>query len=310
VTVLGFVSTWDRAPDWKAALTALEPGLDFRIDPELGDARQIEAALVWKPRPGALATMPNLKVIVSLGAGVDSLRREEMPADVPVVRMIDPQLTRGMVEYVLYAVLRQHRYFPFFEDKQRASAWDQGGPVPDTARTTVGVMGIGVIGGAIARALREVGFAVRGWSRTPHAVEGIEGFHGADGLAPFLAECRHAVCVLPLTPATRGLIDARFLSLLPKGAHLINIGRGGHADEAAILAALDSGRLGHATLDVFHQEPLPAEHRFWRHPGVTLTPHVASLTLARTGAPHVIAAVRAVREGRRPDGLVDWARGY
>ena len=295
---------------WRDALNRAMPDLEIRDWDRPGDKADIEFAFVWNPPPGSLREFPNLRAIFSLGAGVDHLLRDaNLPAGVPIVRMVEPELTRGMAEYVVLHVLRHHRRQREIEENQRRGIWDPIA-VPTAPARQVGLMGLGVLGSAAARALAALDFDVAGWSRRPKPLPGIAGFHGAEGLAPFLARSQILVCLLPLTPDTAGILDARLFAALPRGASLINAARGGHQMEADILAALDSGQLSEATLDVFHDEPLPPGHRFWTHPRVTVTPHNASLTDPDSGARQVVENIRRLRCGEALDNVVNPESGY
>ncbi len=249
-------------------------------------------------------------MIFSLGAGVDHLLSDpELPAGVPIVRMTDAALTRGMTEYVTLHVLRHHRRQRALEANQRAGAWEHV-VTPTAPARRVGIMGLGMLGRAAARALAALEFDLAGWSRTAHDIAGVACFHGPDGLGPFLARTEILVCLLPLTPETEGILTAALFAQLPKGASLINAARGGHQVEADILAALESGQLSEATLDVFETEPLPAGHPFWSHPRVTVTPHNASVTDPDSGARQVIENISRFRRGEPLPDLVDVKAGY
>jgi glyoxylate/hydroxypyruvate reductase A len=288
-----FYSKVDDPVEWAAALKRAEPSLDVRVWPDLGDVADINGALVWRPPTGLLAGLPNLKVVFSLGAGVDHVFADaELPASVPVVRLVDPALTSQMVEYVLLAVLHHHRRMDDYE------------------ACRVGVMGLGEIGAAAARALAGLGFSVAGWSRTPKSLDSIESFHGADGFLPFLAESNVVVCLLPLTPETTGILDARAFAAMPKGAYVVSAGRGAHLVENDLVAALDSGHLSGAWLDVCQTEPLPPDSPLWRQKHVTITPHIAGWVLPRTASVQVIDNLRRVLAGDPPLNIVDPARGY
>ncbi len=305
-----FRTEFARVPQWREAFRRHAPELEFRAWDEPGDVDEIEFALVWKPPPGVLRTFPNLKVIFSLGAGVDHLMSDKaLPAGVPIVRMTDAELTRGMTEYVVLHVLRHHRRQREMENNQRAGAWKHAF-VPTAPARRVGIMGLGVLGRAAVTALAALEFDLAGWSRTAHDIAGIECFHGADGLGPFLARSEILVCLLPLTPQTEGILNASLFAQLPKGASLINAARGGHQVEDDILAALESGQLSEATLDVFETEPLSAGHPFWSHPKVTVTPHNASVTDPDSGARQVIENIRRFRRGEALPDLVDVKAGY
>jgi len=307
---IAFISEWDNGARWRVELERHLGELDWRDWPALGRVEDIEIALAWAPPAGLLATLPDLKLIVSLGMGVDHLLKDtSLPEGVPVTRIHDPQLVEQMVEYAVLASLRVLRQSDEYDALQRAGQWKRL-PLREARDWRVGVMGLGAIGEAAARAHRALGFAVRGWARRPRQIEGIECFAGEAGLAPFLAGSDIAICLLPLTPETRGILHARTLALLPKGAHVINIARGGHVVEPDLLAALDSGQLAGATLDVFATEPLPPQHPFWRHPKIRLTPHIAGQTNPRTATPGVADNIRRLREGRPLQHLIQRSAGY
>jgi glyoxylate/hydroxypyruvate reductase A len=295
---------------WRGYIQAYDPTIDFRVWPETGAVEEIDYALAWLPRPGDLARYPNLKAIFWLGAGVDHLLTDAaLPRHVPVVRLVDDGLTAGMAEYVLLHVLRYHRRLPELEAQQREGVWRKlAYPLAKDRR--VGIMGLGVLGRDVAKRLVDLGFDVAGWSGSPKQLAGVASFHGDEQLIPFLGRSEILVCLLPLTPATTGIINTRTLAALPKGTTFINAARGGHVVDADLIAALDRGHLAHATLDVFTTEPLPVEHPFWRHPHITVTPHIASVTISETASRVVIDGLKALRDGRRPANIVDLAKGY
>lgn len=297
--------------DWRDALLAVDPSLDIRLFPDVGDPAGIEAAVCWTQHDMAeLRRYPNLKLIVSMGAGVDHLLRPPgPPPGIPVARLKDARLTQGMAEWVLLNVLRFHRQDLEYREQQAARIWNEL-PAPDTHKRRVGILGLGELGGASARILRALEFPVMGWTRSPRSLEGVETFHGAAGLDAMLAQTDILVCLLPLTPDTRGVINARTLALLPRGAFLINAARGGHVVADDLLAALDSGHIAGAALDVFEPEPLPADHRFWTHPKVLVWPHAASITIPSSAAPQVVENLQRAREGRPLINLVDFSAGY
>jgi len=295
---------------WRGYITAYDPTIDFRNWPDTGPVEEIDYALAWTPKPGDLARYPNLKAIFWLGAGVDHLLKDrDLPRQVPIVRLVDDGLTAGMTEYVLLHALRYHRRLPELEAQQREGLWRKlSYPLAKDRR--IGIMGMGVLGTDVASRLIGLGFDVAGWSRAPKQLAGFTSFHGDDQLTPFLNRSEILVCLLPLTPATTGIINARTLAALPKGATVINAARGGHVVDADLIAALDRGHIAHATLDVFTTEPLPVEHPFWRHPRTTVTPHVASVTISETASRVVIEGLKAMRAGRQPANIVDLAKGY
>ncbi|HLT02350.1 MAG TPA: glyoxylate/hydroxypyruvate reductase A [Geminicoccaceae bacterium] len=304
-----FLSPDDPAEAWRAELQARMPELDVRIWPKVGDPAQIDVALVWRPPPGELARYPNLRAILSLGAGIDGLIADPDLPDVPIARMVDPSLTRTMTEYVLLAVLRHHREFDRFERAQRAREWAYAFP-PQASERRVGVMGLGELGGAAARQLVAHGFQVLGWSRTPKALDGVVSYAGRSELHNFLHRTDILVCMLPLTAETVGILDAATFAALPHGAYVINVARGQHLVEADLIEALDSGHLGGATLDVFREEPLPRGSPLWSHSKVLITPHVASYSVPATAADGVVANIRRALAGEPLLHQVDRARGY
>jgi glyoxylate/hydroxypyruvate reductase len=260
----------------------------------------------WRSGP---VCRPTYGAVQSLGAGINQLGMHDFPSHVRVARLVDTGLTRMMTEYALLAALRYARNFDYHERAQRGSAWDYVMPT-GVGGCRVGVLGLGVIGAAVARRLAENGFLVSGWARSNKTIDGATCFSGDDGLSAFLADLRVLINLLPLTPQTTNILDEKLFATLPKGAFVVNIGRGAHLVEADLLAAIDSGHLGGATLDVFREEPLPAGHPFWLHPRITITPHCAG-----TGDPDSAAEVVAenIRRAKRGDPLlneVDRARGY
>jgi glyoxylate/hydroxypyruvate reductase A len=310
MTTMLFQSDIDRGRWWAEELGKRIPDLSLRVWPEIGEVDEIDYALVWKPELGLLASLPNLKAIFSLGAGVDHIFRDpDLPADVPITRVVDPNLTARMTEYVVLHVLRYHRRQPEYDAYQAKGEWHELDQ-PTAAERQVGIMGLGELGADSARILAEIGFHVAGWSRSPKDLPGIESFHGADGLARFLAGTEILVCLLPLTVETENILDAKLFAGLPSGACLINAARGGHLADDDLIPALDSGQLAGATLDVFREEPLPADHPFWRHPGITITPHVASISDPRSIADQVADNIRRFEAGEPLLNVVDPAAGY
>lgn len=304
-----FVSAADGAEPWIEALGLARPGLETRVWPDLGDPATIRYALAWKPPPGVLAGLPSLEVVFSLGAGVDALLADPTLPDVPLVRMVEPGLTLGMTEWVAAQVLYWHRNLHAYRALQAEADWR---PLPErlARERRVGVLGLGELGGAAARALAALGFEVEGWSRTPRSVPGIGCRSGADGLGAMLARSDVLVCLLPLTAETRGILNAETFAALPRGAFVVNAARGGHLVEADLLAALASGQVAGASLDVFGTEPLPPGHPFWSHPSIVVTPHVAAVTHARTAAESVAEGIRRHEAGLPLANLVDRSRGY
>lgn len=310
MTTLLFSSPVDDPVAWTKALRRHVPELEVRVWPEVGDVADIDVALVWRYPQGDLRRYPNLKLICSLGAGVDHILGDpDLPANVPLTRIVDPALAAGMSEYVLLAVLRYHRYLPEYGRFQCEGRWKKL-PDPDAARRRIGILGLGELGQDAGRKLASLGFPVAGWSRSPKTVPGIEGFAGETMLPAFLARTDILVCLLPLTPATKGIVNADLLARLPRGAYVINAARGAHVVDADLLAALDSGQIAGATLDVFATEPLPAGHPYWSHPRVTVTPHIASNANPETASVEIAANIRRIAAGEKLRHVVDRAAGY
>jgi glyoxylate/hydroxypyruvate reductase A len=296
--------------EWRRALLALDPGLDIRLFPDAGDPNEIEAAVVWTSHDMAeLRRYPKLGLIVSMGAGVDHLLRPPgPPPGIPVARLVDRLLTSAMSEWVLLNVLRFHRQDPEYRTLQAAREWREL-PAPLTETRRIGILGLGALGSDAARKLVALGFPVMGWTRRPKALDGVECFHG-DQLSAMLAQTDILVCLLPLTPATRGILNHATLGRLPRGAFLLNAARGGHMVAEDLLAAIESGQVAGAALDVFEPEPLPPDHAFWEHPKIFMTPHAASLTVPASVAPQVIENIRRMRQGQPLLNLINLAEGY
>lgn len=295
---------------WKDALYQRVPGLDVVTFPFVGDPDEIDIVVAWEPPQGMLASMSNLKLVISTGAGVDHMLKDPtFPKDVPLVRMVDPGLTQGMVEYVVMATLlcsrKMHRFFANHGRK----VWEPES-APLASEMTVGVMGLGVLGRACAGALRGMGFNVIGWSRTPKTFDEVQTFDGLDGLEKFLPRTQILVCLLPLTEETEGILGRGTFNRLAPGAAVINVGRGGHMVEADLITALDKGKVEVAVLDVFREEPLPVDNPLWDHPRVFITPHIASVTTPETAVLAVADAVEELRKGLPYSNLVDPGLGY
>jgi glyoxylate/hydroxypyruvate reductase A len=285
----------------------LQPAAEF-------DPAEVHYAAVWKPVPGELAAFPNLKVIFNLGAGVDALMADKTLPGVPLVRVSVADLTDRMAEYVVLHVLMHHRQELYLRESQRVRRWAPKYQWPASA-ISVGIMGLGTLGANAAEVLTRIGFRVAGWSRSAKQIEGVECFHGEDGLETFLRRTDILVCLLPLTPDTRHLLNRNIFARLnrtgPMGAPvLINAGRGGLQNEADLLACLDDGTLGAASLDVFSQEPLPADSRFWTHPKVVLTPHNAADTDPDEISKYVARQIERFEAGAALENVVDRNRGY
>jgi glyoxylate/hydroxypyruvate reductase A len=293
---------------WSHELRRALPELELRLWPDAGDRGEIDYVLAWNHPPGFLKQFPHLRAIFSMGAGVDRLLLDpELPGHVPLVRMADPGLAVFMKEYVLMRVLHYHRDMPAYEQQQRAGLWRQRPPL-ETRQRRVGVLGVGQIGGSCARALAELGFEVRGWARSAREVPGVTVFSGPASLPQFLSGVQILICVLPLTPATRGILNADLFAQLAPGAWLINLARGAHLVEADLLRALDSGQLAGATLDV-----LPPARRASTPSGSTRASPCAArrgVTRPETAVPRLAQNIARERSGQPLLDVVDRAAGY
>jgi len=307
-----FVVPVNWAPLWEGQIQAADPSLVIKVhgrDEYAPD--DVDYALSFRPPPGLFKSLPNLKAVFSLGAGVDGfLLDTDYPRHVPLVRFVNRWLTLEMAQYTVLHTLMHHRQQRMFDAFQKARQWRQGIPQRKTADTRVGILGLGEIGQMAGERLRDLGFPVAGWSRTKKNVEGIESFAGDADLKPFLARTDILTCLLPLTPATRGILNTDAFEAMPVGAAVINAARGGHLVERDLIAALDSNHLSGATLDVFETEPLPEDNPLWTHPKVTVTPHVAGLTDPREAARFVIDGMGKVERGEKLSDVVDFERGY
>ena len=311
------IACGSRADEFATVARQLDPSLDVRVAPALGRPADIHTALAWWPQAGLLASLPNLRLIVSVGAGVDHLFCDPSLPRVPIVRFVDPDLTGRMVEYVALHVLYHHRRMTEFRELQAHKVWKYL-PEPAAHEVRVGVMGLGVLGSAAAGALKAFDYQVRGWSRERKALPGVACFAGKSELDPFLADTDVLAVLLPLTPNTRGLLDRSLFSRLSRqgrdarlpGPVLINAGRGGLQVDADILAALQAGELYAASLDVFEAEPLPHSSPLWSHPRVVVTPHNAAESASSAIVRYTLRQMAAHRRGQSLENVVDPAKGY
>jgi len=298
-----------RGLQWAEVFRRRAPTVDFRIWPDIGDPALVRFLAAWQPPPDIAARFPKLEVLFSSGAGVDQFDLSALPPALPIVRMVEPGIVRGMVEYVTHAVLDLHRDMPAYRRQQQQAQW-QPLSVRPAGERRIGVLGLGSLGQAVLAQLLGFGFDCAGWSRSQHHIEGVQCHAGREGLRNFLARTEILVCLLPLTDETRGFLDAGLFARLPQSASLVHVGRGPQLVEADLLSALASGHLADAVLDVTSAEPLPAEHAFWRHPRIRLTPHIASMTQPLSAAEVVIDNLGRFERGEAMLGLVDRARGY
>lgn len=300
----------DKTEWWCQMLRDLMP--DWNVYPidKVPDPDAVTYSVLWRPATGSMKPFRNLKAIVSLGAGIDHvLADEQLPTHVPIIRTVGTDLTQRMKEYVALHVLRHHRELPTIQANQARQLWEQI-VVPPATQRRVGVMGLGNLGAVAADLLKQIGFEVRGWSRSQKDLPGIQCFSGAEGFGAFLEGTEILVCLLPLTESTRGILNADTFNRLKRGASIVNAARGPHLVDSDLVEALNSGQISSATLDVFHVEPLPKTHPFWTNPKITVTPHVASLIDAPTGSKIVAKNIRTFQETGTVADLADAKRGY
>lgn len=306
---------WDAGP-WIEHFRTADPSLTLSLSTAAADLADVAYAVVWKPEPGLLGRCPKLKAIFNLGVGVDAILTDTtIPHAIPLVRVVDPNMTGRMTEWVVLQVLMHHRRSLRYLEQQRQRRWEDIPGQPAASAVSVGLMGLGVLGSDAAEKLKLLGFKVAGWSRTAKPLPGIETFHGVAGLDRFLARTEILVSILPLTPETRGVLNRSLIARLKRdgalnGAYLINSGRGGSQVTNDILAALNDGTLSGASLDVFETEPLPADHPIWTHPNVVITPHNAADSEPAALARYIAGQIKRHREGKPLENVVDRKRGY
>ncbi|KQM66760.1 MULTISPECIES: 2-hydroxyacid dehydrogenase [unclassified Sphingomonas] len=298
-----------RGQVWARMIAEAIPSLEVRLSPDIGDPADVRYLAAWTLPDGLIATLPNLEVLFSIGAGVDQLDLSQVPAHVTVVRLVEPNLAAAMAEYVVMTVLALHRDLYAYADQQRDAVWHA---LPQVAAgdRRVGIAGLGQMGSAALDALAPFGFQLSGWSRSPRDVPGVTCFHGDDGLRAFAAQTDILVNLLPLTPETRGILGRDLFARMPQGAAVVSAGRGGHLDAQALIAALDGGHLSRAILDVTPIEPLPAGDPLWTHRRVVVTPHVAAATDTEGSGKALIANLRRHITGEPMIGVVARDRGY
>jgi glyoxylate/hydroxypyruvate reductase A len=294
---------------WRGAFKEQLPKLDVRFWPEAGDLKDIEFLAFMRPNFDALPTFPNLKAMFSRSAGVDDFAYHPKFPKVPLGKVEPPGGDPMMTEYVIMHVLRLHREMPTYHAAQAQRKWHRV-PIVRPDQRRVGFLGFGMMAKAPALVLKSLGFKVSAWVRSPKQGAEVPIFHGKDQLAPFLAQTDIAVCLLPLTPETEGIFCARTFAMMPKGAMLVNVGRGKHVVDADLIAALDSGHLAHASLDVTSPEPLPESSPLWLHPKVTVMPHVARRPTVGQIVTEIAANIRSIQAGGKLLQQIDIARGY
>jgi glyoxylate/hydroxypyruvate reductase A len=300
----GVIAPWAR--DFAQALPQAET-----VVWEEGQAlAPCDYAVLWAPTPALLEQLARVKAIFLMGAGVDAILKfgDALP-EVPVIRLGDAGMGAQMAEYVAYAVLRYFRRFDEYEQQARQGMWNPLAP-RKKEEFTVGVLGLGQLGIPVVKALRQLGFPVRGWSRSPKDLSGVDCYAGMDSLDDFLSGTQVLVSMLPLTPETTNLLDRARLSKLPEGAFLINVARGAQVAEPDLLALIRAGHIAGATLDVFRNEPLPAPHPFWDEPRITITPHISALTIREEAVRQIAHKITLLEQGEHVADVVDRNRGY
>ncbi|GAB1478613.1 glyoxylate/hydroxypyruvate reductase A [Paracoccaceae bacterium] len=304
-------ATGEDPEPYRALMTARFPELVIQAEGvDDYDPATIAYALCWFPAEGLLASLPNLEVIFSMGAGIDHILRDPaLPADLPIVRLMHDKTREQMRDYALHAVLHYYRQMDLAARRQRDKTW-KFIQIRPKDQFRIGLMGVGEMGRAVAQGLNDLGFSVMGWSRSPKEISGVETYSGADGLLAMAAQSAVLISILPATGETVGLLNADVFAAMPKGGVVVNLGRGNHLVTDDLLAALDNGHLGGATLDVFAPEPMPQDSPFWDHPLVRVTPHIGSDGNAEIIADSVIDNIRRVESGLPPAPLGDRARGY
>lgn len=303
-------STRKRAEVWQPLFKAALPDLAFHVWPETGNPEDIRFIAAWELSDDLPTRFPNLEVIFSIGAGVDQLNLATIPEHITIIRMIEPGLTTGMVEYILWATLTLHREIPTYLDQQKQHLWKTRHN-KIAAQRRVGVMGMGTLGTPVAQALSRAGFQCSGWSRSRHTIADVTCYAGTDELDVFLATTDILVCLLPLTDATNGILNAKLFAKLPKGAQIINAARGAHLMIPDLLDALESGQIGAAILDVTDPEPLPSTSPLWAHPRVIITPHIASISQTESAGRVLVETMQRYLAGERAfASRIDRSRGY
>lgn len=306
---IAFYSAGDSWNNWAERLLPLVNNIEF-VDLMADEAADAEIALVWAPPSGRLAALPNLRGIILQGQGVDHMMSDPTtPQDIPLVRLVDPDMSAALSHWAILAALDFWRDGPCYRQQQIKKIWAKK-PQRRAQGGVVGVMGVGAIGSVIATRFAGLGFTVKGWARTPRQLPSVSLYTGMRGLDSFLKDVEILVSVLPLTPETRGIMNADLFAKLAPGACVINGGRGLQIVEQDLLMALESGQVGAAVLDVFETEPLPAAHPFWTHDKIAVWPHVAAQTNPQSAAQQVADAITKIMAGQAPANQVDWHRGY
>jgi glyoxylate/hydroxypyruvate reductase A len=308
--ILLYRADGNTAP-WIKDFAELMPEAEVVVWREGAELPPCDYAVLWTPPQAMLADLARVKAIFLTGAGADAIMKyaHAVPAHIPIVRLNDAGMGVQMAEYVTHAVLRYFRRLDEYESQAGAGAWLPLEP-REKCGFAVGVMGVGALGSHVIEALRPFGFPLRAWSRSPKSLPGVECFHGAEGLDGFLGSSRVVVCMLPLTEETSNILNRSNMLKMPQGAYIINVGRGAHVSEPDLLALIKSGHIAGATLDVFRNEPLPAQHPFWMEPRIIITPHISALTLRRESVEQIVAKMRQHARGEQVADVINREKGY
>ena len=309
MSILLICNNKDPKP-WAKALGEKLPSATIEVFPEVAESAKVDYIICWKPKVRAFQQFPNLKVVQSLGAGVEHVTdTNELPPSVTLTRIVDPQLAVDMWEFVLAIVMSQLKRLPTYAQQEAQQQWSEQ-TYKTIPKTTIGVLGLGKIGALVAQKFAQLGFQVVGWSYSQKEIAGVESYVGQDGFSTCLSRTDILINILPLTTSTEGILNQKSLALLKKGAYLVNVGRGGHLVEEDLIPMIDQGQLSGAFLDVFRTEPLPAQHPFWIHPKITITPHIASLTNVETAVEQLVENYRRFKAGKELLHVVSLEKGY
>jgi glyoxylate/hydroxypyruvate reductase A len=289
-------------------LRSIQPNIDVRVWPEDGEKSEIDFAVTWKHPPGELKNYPNLKAISSYGAGVDHIISDPyLPKNIPIARIIDEKLIHDVKEYVIAVVLSHRRHLAAYWENQKVKKWS---PLQMNQANTIGILGLGQIGGHIAESFIQLGFHVCGWDQKPKQIQGVQLFQGAEQLDQLLSIVDYLICSLPLTPETRNILNEKTFGKLKKNAYVINVGRGEHLVEEDLIKAIEKDRVSGACLDVFRSEPLQTDHPFWSHPKITVTPHIAGITDPNAVASQIFENYQRITKGKEPIHTIDIQLGF
>ena len=289
-------------------LKSMQPDIDIRVWPEVGEPSEIDFVVTWKHPPGELKKYPNLKAISSYGAGVDHLLKDpDLPDHIPITRIVDKKLVHDLKEFVIAVVLNHKRFLDAYKKNQSIKHW---APIPMNPKKTVGILGLGQIGSKIAEGFVHLDFHVCGWDRIPKPIQSVECYQGNEQLDQLLSLVDYLICSLPLTPLTKNILNSTTFNKLKRGAYIINIARGDHLVEEDLLKAIEDGQVSGACLDVFGTEPLPPDHPFWEHPKITITPHIAGITDPESVAVQLFENYQRVQKGVELLNTIDIQLGF